>query len=472
MAMTDIVRMSACDLRDAIAAKELSAREVTRAHLDRIDAVNPAINAIVTLDSDGALAAADAADRALAAGVEPGPLHGLPVTFKDTHATAGMRTTLGSPLFADNVPTEDAETVRRIGAAGAIRLGKTNVPEMAAGSHTFNSVFGTTVNPYDTTRSAGGSSGGAAAALAARMTPLADGSDMGGSLRNPASFCNVVGLRPTPGIVPSPGGGMGFSPLGVLGPMGRTVDDVTLLLSVMGGGHPHDPLTTGRPAPTLDAEVASLGGLRAAWAPTLDGRIPVEAEVLKVLEPFVGSLGGYGVDVEPACPDLDAAERVFRTLRAAEFALEMSDALAQQPEAFKPDLAWNIRCGEELGAADVAAGFRDLTMLHCRAADFFEQYDVLLVPTCQVLPFDASATYPTEIDGVPQHTYLDWMRACYLLTPLGIPALSLPVGFTDTGLPVGIQVLTAAHTERRLLSISRALEALTNAAAIEPHLPV
>ncbi|MGV9713641.1 amidase [Gordonia sp. NPDC003424] len=468
--VADIVQLSACEMRDAVRRRTLSSREIVDAHLDRIDEVNPAINALVTVDPDGARAAADAADRALAAGVTPGPLHGLPVTIKDTHATAGMRTTSGSTLFAEHVPDTDHECVRRIGAAGAIRLGKTNVPEMAAGSHTFNSVFGTTYNPYDLTRSAGGSSGGAAAALAARMTPLADGSDMGGSLRNPASFCNIVGLRPTPGVVPNPTGNLGFSPLGVLGPMGRTVDDVALLLSAMAGGHPADPLSTGRPAPSSDQAVASLAGLRVAWAPTLDNRIPVEPEVLKVLEPFVGSLSGHGADVDLACPDLTFAEQVFRDLRAAEFALDLSDLLAAHPEAFKPDLAWNIRCGQELSASDVTAAFRDLTTLHRIAASFFESYDVLVAPTSQVTPFDASLTYPTEVNGVPQESYLDWMRASYLLTPLGIPALAIPVGFTDDGLPVGLQLLTPAHTERRLLSIGRALEALAPAAGIAPSI--
>lgn len=465
-----IVQMTACEMRDAIATRTLSSREVVTAHLDCIADVNPVVNAIVTLDPDGALDAADSADQALADGRPLGPLHGLPITIKDTHATAGMRTTSGSRLFADYVPDTDHEIVRRIGDAGAIRLGKTNVPEMAAGSHTFNSLFPTTVNPYDTTRSAGGSSGGAAAALAARMTPLADGSDMGGSLRNPASFCNVVGLRPTPGTVPNPTGTMGFSPLGVLGPMGRTVDDVALLLSVMAGGHPADPLSTGRRAPELDADVAALSGLKIAWAPTLGDRVPVEPEVLKVLEPFVGSLAAHRAEVELACPDVDLAERVFRDLRAAEFALELSDSLAAHPDAFKPDLAWNIRCGRELSAEDIVTAFRDLTTLHRSAADFFTGYDVLLAPVSQVVPFDAALTYPTEVDGVAQHTYLDWMRACYLFTPLGIPALSVPVGFTDTGLPVGVQVLTAAHTERRLLSIGRALEALSPAAGVAPSI--
>lgn len=467
---SEITSMGACEIAAAIRGGALSSREVVAAHLDRIDQINPVVNAIVTMDHEGALAAADAADRALSDGADIGPLHGVPVAYKDTHATAGMRTTSGSLLFADRIPDHDDETVRRIGAAGAIRVGKTNVPEMAAGSHTFNSVFGTTYNPFAPTKSAGGSSGGAAAALAARMIPLADGSDMGGSLRNPASFCNVVGLRPTPGVVPDPVGGLGFSPLGVRGPMGRSVDDVAVLLSVMSGGHRHDPLSVDRRSVDSDQAVETLDGLRVAWAPTLGGRIPVDPDVIKVLDPFVSALEGWHVDIEFDCPDLDLADGAFRTLRAAEFDLELGALLDDHPEAFKADLAWNIRCGRELSARDVTAALRDLTTLHRIAADFFSDYDVLLAPVSQVVPFDADLTYPRTVDGVPQETYLDWMRASYLLTPLGIPAMSLPAGFTDDGLPVGIQILTAAHTERRLLSIARALEAISPAAGVAPDM--
>lgn len=263
-------QLDATDLAARLRRGEISAREVVQAHLDRIERVNPAVNAIVTLDPEGALTAAAHADEQLARGAAVPPLHGLPIAFKDTRLTRGMRTTHGSPLFADHIPDQDDLLVDRLQRAGAIRLGKTNVPEFAAGSHTFNAVFGTTRNPYDLTRSAGGSSGGAAAALAAGMQPLADGSDMGGSLRNPASFCNVVGLRPTPGRVPSPPGSDLWDTLSVPGPMGRTVADTALLLSAMAGPDPRCPFSLETPGAAFRVPLdRDLRGLRIAWAPDL-----------------------------------------------------------------------------------------------------------------------------------------------------------------------------------------------------------
>src|SRR5215212_9847662 len=266
----------ATELAALVCTRQVSARELLDAHLERIDRLNPALNAVVTLDAEGARAAADAADAVLAAGKDVGPLHGLPVAHKDTHATGGMRTTWGSPLHADTVPAHDELVVTRLRAAGAIRVGKTNVPEFAAGSHTFNTLFGATHNPYRHGLSAGGSSGGAAAALAAGLVPIAEGSDMGGSLRNPAAFCNVVGLRPTPGRVPSWPSPIGWATLAVQGPMGRTVADVALQLSAIAGPDARVPISLESAgaafAPPLDGSPA---GLRVAWAPDLGGRVAV-----------------------------------------------------------------------------------------------------------------------------------------------------------------------------------------------------
>lgn len=454
--------LSARDLAAGMRAREFSAREVLADHLARVDELNPTVNAIVSLDVEGARAAAAEADRRCAAGEPLGPLHGLPVAYKDTHATAGMRTTYGSPLHAQTVPDHDEEIVARIQRAGAIRVGKTNVPEFAAGSHTFNSVFGTTRNPWDTSRSAGGSSGGAAAALAARMLPIADGTDMGGSLRNPASFCNIVGLRPTPGRVPEPGAGIGFSPLAVGGPMARSVDDLALLLSVVAGPHPDDPLSlSDDPAGLADVVPAELRGLRVAWAPTLGDRVPVERRVLDVLEPAVRVFTEQGADVEDTCPDLDGAESAFRTLRAAQFDLQWTDLLAAHPEAFKADLAWNIRQGQGLSGRDVTRAWAEITRLHRVMNTFFDTYDVLLAPVSQVAPFDADLLWPADIDGVPQHSYLDWMASSYLLSATGVPAISVPAGFTPDGLPVGLQIVTRARTEQRLLAVARTFEQAT-----------
>ncbi|MFD6517942.1 amidase [Rhodococcus sp. NPDC060176] len=466
---TAITDLSAVDMSKLIRARQLSAAEVLEAHLAKIDRVNPVVNAIVTLDIDGARTSAAAADEHAAAGGPLGRLHGLPIAFKDTHRTAGMRTTFGSKLFQDNVPNTNDEVVRRIVAAGAVRIGKTNVPEMAAGSHTFNSVFGVTRNPYGAGRSAGGSSGGAAAALAARMQPIADGSDMGGSLRNPASFCNVVGLRPTPGVVPAPEAANGFSPLAVAGPMGRTIDDVALLLSVLSGPHRYAPLRAGDVPVGGNSDTVPLETLRIAWAPTLGDRVPVDPEVSAVLNSFVTSLSGHSPYLELACPNLDGADDAFRVLRAAEFDHEWGDLLAENVDMFKADLAWNIRQGLNTSGREVVRAQAEVTRLHRCAADFFDKYDVLLAPVSPVAPFNAELAFPPEVDGIRQDDYLEWMRASYLFTPLGVPALSLPAGFTDVGLPVGIQVITAARTEHKLLQIARALEA---AFPFSQHLPV
>lgn len=453
---------SARDLVERLRRREVSAREVLAAHVEQIDRHNPAVNAVVSLDVEGAERAAAAADRRCAAGEPLGPLHGLPISFKDTHSTAGLRTTFGSPLHAEFVPEQDDEIVRRIQGAGAIRVGKTNVPEFAAGSHSFNTVFGTTRNPYALDRSAGGSSGGAAAALASGMQPIADGSDMGGSLRNPASFCNVVGLRPTPGRVPDPGAAWALPNLATSGPMARTVDDVALLLSVIAGAHRDDPTSlSDDPASFAAVSPADLKGLRVAWAPTLGDRVPVDAEVLAPLESAVEVFAGLGAHVEPACPDLDGADAAFRTLRAVEFDVLWGDLLDATPEAFKADLAWNIREGRARTARDVGGALAELTRLRRAAAAFFDTYDVLLAPVSQVAPFDADLLWPSDVAGVEQHNYLDWMASCYLITTLGVPAISVPAGFTPEGLPVGLQIVTRARTEQRLLGVAAAFEAAT-----------
>lgn len=464
-----LASLSARRLAEGLRGRKFSAREVLADHLARIDAANPAVNAIVSLDVEGAQAAAAEADRRCAAGEPLGPLHGLPVAYKDTHATAGMRTTYGSPLHADTVPDRNDEIVDRIERAGAIRVGKTNVPEFAAGSHTFNTVFGTTRNPWDLGRSAGGSSGGAAAALAARMLPIADGTDMGGSLRNPASFCNVVGLRPTPGRVPEPGTAIGFSPLGVAGPMARSVDDLALLLSVVAGPHPDDPLSlSDDPGGLATVVPAELRGRRVAWAPTLGGRVPVERQVLEVLEPAVELFGELGAEVEETCPDLDGAEEAFRTLRAAQFDLSWGELLEAHPEAFKDDLAWNIRQGQGLSGREVSRAWAEISRLHRVMNAFFDTYDVLLAPVSQLAPFDADLLWPDDIDGVALHTYLDWMASCYVISATGVPALSIPAGFTPGGLPVGLQIVTRARAEADLLAVARAFEAATGHGLREP----
>jgi amidase len=461
----------ATELAAMVRAREVSARELLEAHLDRIDRLNPAVNAVVTLDPEGARAAADAADAALAGGEPVGPLHGLPVAHKDTHATGGMRTTWGSPLHTDTVPARDELVVARLKAAGAIRLGKTNVPEFAAGSHTFNPVFGVTHNPYRHGLSAGGSSGGAAAALAAGLVPLAEGSDMGGSLRNPAAFCNVVGLRPTPGRVPTWPASMGWSQLSVQGPMGRTVADVALQLSVLAGPDPRVPIALPDDGAAFAAPLpTSLAGLRVAWAPDLGGRVTVDPAITSVLAASAGVFEELGARVEEDCPDLSGADEVFGTLRAWLFEASFGEIARQHPDQVKESIRWNAEMGAKLSGPDVARAEVLHTKLYERVVEFFERYDVLLAPTTQVLPFPVELEYPTEIAGVEQENYLEWMRSCTLISATGCPALSVPGGFTSDGLPVGLQIVGAPRADRRVLGVGHAFEQATGFGRRRPPL--
>ncbi|WP_109510473.1 amidase [Nocardioides speluncae] len=444
----------------AVRDGEISARELLELHLDRISAVNPEVNAIVSLDAERARASALEADESYARGERLGVLHGLPFAVKDTHAAAGWRTTYGSPLFADHVAEHDDLLVARIRQAGAVLVGKTNVPEFAAGSHTFNPVFGTTLNPYDLTRSAGGSSGGAAAALASGMVPLADGSDMGGSLRNPASFCNVVGLRPSFGRIPEWPQANPAETLSIGGPMARNVADLALLLSVIAGPDPRTPQSLAADALETVAET-SLAGLRVALAPDLGGAVEVDHDVRAVVETAAVTLADAGAQVTAASPDLREADQVFRTLRAWSFHARFAELLDAHPDSFKPSLADNIRAGAPLTGSDVARAFTDRARLSQRMVELFETYDVLVLPVSQVPPFPADQEFPTEINGEPMVTYLDWMRAAYFITVTGCPAISVPAGFTPGGLPVGIQIVARHNHERRLLEVAAAFEALT-----------
>jgi len=447
-------------MADAVRRKEISARELLDLHLDRIAERNPELNAIVSLDEERARAGAAEADAATARGDSLGAIHGLPFAFKDTHEVAGWRTTYGSPLFADHVPDTDDLVVSRIRAAGAVPIGKTNVPEFAAGSHTFNTVFGTTLNPVDPTRSAGGSSGGAACALRAGMVPLADGSDMGGSLRNPASFCGVVGLRPSLGRVPSWPTDNLWETTGTSGPLARNVGDLALLLAVIAGPDPRVPTALADPGTAFAPPVTGdLRGLRVAVSPDLGGFLEVDTEVARVVEEAGARFAAGGAQVEPTYPDLAEADDTFRTLRAWLFQAGFGELLAAHPDAFKQSLADNIRAGESLTGADVARAYAQRTALAERMRLFFGSYDVLVLPTSQVPPFPADEEYPAAINGHPMATYLDWMRSAYVITVTGCPAISVPAGITADGLPVGVQIVAPFGADRRLLEVAAAFEA-------------
>jgi amidase len=461
----DLCANDAVTLAGMLRRREVSAREVIAAHIARIEALDGPINAVVTRCFGTALAKATAADEALARGESTGLLHGLPVAHKDLHDTAGVRTTHGSPLFADNVPSQDALLVQRMAAAGAISLGKTNVPEFGAGSHTVNPVFGATRNPFDLSRSAGGSSGGAAAALAARMICLADGGDLGGSLRNPASFCNVVGLRPSPGRVP----GWPFSDvadvLGVEGPMARTVADVALLLMVLSGPDPRVPLALDAAPPVAEPDQIAgllhrdLRGVRVAWSADLG--LPVEPAVRETLAPARQLLADLGCEVTDAVPDLSGADFVFRTWRAFRFATNLGPLLRQHPGQIGPNVTWNIERGLELSVADLGRATLWQAALAERVSAFFDSYEVLACPVAQVVPFDVTVDWVHDIDGHPQHTYLDWMASAYLISVTGLPAISIPAGFTPDGLPVGLQLVGRRRGDWALLGVAHAVEAAT-----------
>lgn len=473
--MEDLCAKDAVTLAGMLRCREVSAREVIAAHIARIEALDGAINAVVTRCFDAALAKAAAADALLARGESTGLLHGLPVAHKDLFDTAGVRTTYGSPLFADNVPSRDALVVQRMSAAGAISLGKTNVPEFGAGSHTVNPVFGATRNPFDLSRSAGGSSGGAAAALAARMICLADGGDLGGSLRNPASFCNVVGLRPSPGRVPDWPFSDVADVLGVAGPMARTVADVALLLMVLSGPDPRVPLALDAAPPEAEPDQIAgllerdLRGVRVAWSADLG--LPVEPAVLETLAPARQVLTDLGCEVIDAAPDLSGADFVFRTWRAFRFATNLGPLLRQHPGQIGPNVTWNIERGLELSVADLGRATLWQAALAERVSAFFARYELLACPVTQVVPFGVTLDWVHDIDGHPQHTYLDWMASAYQISVTGLPAISVPAGFTPDGLPVGLQLVGRRRADWALLGAAHAVEAATGHGRTVPPLP-
>ena len=455
----ELCALSAVDLATRIRAKQVSAREVMTAHLSRIERLNPKVNAIVTLVADRAMADAARADEALARGDKPGPLHGLPVAHKDLVDTAGIRTTRGSPFFRDHVPTHDALIVTRIREAGAVTLGKTNTPELGAGSQTFNTIFGATKNPYDVTRTCGGSSGGAAVSLACGMLPIADGSDTGGSLRNPAAFCNVVGFRPSPGRVPAESGS--WSPLSVSGPMARTVADVALFLSAIAGPDSRSPLAL----PDAGAKFREpLGrdfkGVRIGWWKGLGG-MPVEADVVRIVNANRSVFESLGCHVEESEPDFSGVAEAFPILRYAASYPQYSELAQQHADWLKDTIRFEIAQAERLTAADVGRAAARQAQMYLQAREFFSRYDYFVLPVTQVVPFDVNVPYPTEVAGTRLATYIDWMRTCWYITFMGTPAISVPAGFTESGLPVGLQIVGPHRSDWSVLQLAHAFEQAT-----------
>ncbi len=469
--MTQICFLSAAELVRRIAARELSVHEVMLAHLERIERVNPGTNAIVTLLPERALRRAAAADVALARGGARGPLFGLPIAHKDLVSTRGMRTTFGSPIFAEHVPAHDALIVERLRDAGAIAIGKTNVPEFGAGAQTYNEVFGATRNPYDTQKTCGGSSGGAAVALATGMVPIADGSDLGGSLRNPANFCNVVGFRTSPGRVPRWPTSTPRSTLSVLGPMARSVEDAALLLSAMAGPDARSPIALAESGEVFGRPLErDFEGVRVAFGRDLGG-LPVDPRVSRVLEASRPVFCSLGCVVEDAEPDWRDADFVFKTLRAWQFRASYGDLLERHRDRIKETLVWNIEQGRRLTPADLARAETLRSGLDQRVREFMRERSFMVLPVNQVPPFDVKELWVTEIDGTPMETYIDWMRSCYYVSSSGLPAISVPAGFTDQGLPVGIQIVGRHQDDFGVLQLAHAFERATGCARRRPPEP-
>jgi amidase len=461
----DVCFLEAAELARLIRVRELTAEEAMLACLEQIEHTNLHVNAIVTLHPERALRDARAADErlaeALAHGEEVGPLHGLPVAHKDLAPTRGTRTTFGSPVYEDFVPDEDALVVERLRRAGAITVGKTNTPEFGAGSQTYNEVFGETLNPYDTTKTCGGSSGGAAAALACGMVPIADGSDMGGSLRNPASFCNVVGFRPSLGRVPSWPVQAAWSTLSTEGPMARTVRDAALMLGAISGPDPRSPLTISESGDDFSRSLErDFSGVRVAWSRDL-GRLPVDPRVTAVLVGQRHTFEDIGCLVEDGEPGFTDADEIFQTLRAWHFELNYGELLEEHRDLMKDTVVWNIEQGARLSGPEVGRAERKRTELYHRVRTFMEDYEFLVAPVSQVPPFDVKKRYVTEINGVEMGTYIDWMKSCYYVTVTGLPAISVPCGFTPEDLPVGVQIVGRPRDDLGVLQLAHAFEQAT-----------
>lgn len=458
MASDNLWLWTATELAESIRTGDISAIEVTEAHLDRIQAVNDQVNAIVTLEPQLALDQAKQIDKARAKGQPLGPLAGVPMAHKDLTLTKGIRTTFGSRRFETFIPNKDAVIIERLKQAGAVSLGKTNTSEWGAGSQTFNSLYGTTRNPYDLTKTCGGSSGGAAAALAARMVPLCDGSDLGGSLRNPASFCNIVGFRTTAGRVPIVPSDNPDDPLPIAGPMARNIDDCALLLGVMAGVHPEAPLSDLPPLACKPPIKPLTGEFRIALSADFGQQLPVEPEVADLIEKQSRTLTDAGFNVEPTCPELNDAGYAFHILRAAAFARRHGEGVRTRPEDYKSTIIWNVEAGLGLQQEEINWASAEKLALQSRFLAFFETYDFLLTPTVQVLPFNAQIEYVTEINGIEMQSYIDWMQSCSIISLTGFPALSLPLGFSRQGLPVGVQIIGKPHAETAVLQLAKTLE--------------
>lgn len=469
----ELISLTACQAVAMLRRREVSPLELLEASLERIAETDGRLNAMPTVCADRARAAAQ---RIVAAAPEarpwgeggPGLLAGLPFAVKDLNDVAGVRTTYGSPIFADNVPERSDILVETLEANGGIVVGKTNTPEFGAGANTFNAVFGETVTPWNTALTCGGSSGGSAAALAAGQVWLATGSDLGGSLRTPASFCSVVGLRPTPGRVANGPNELPFNTLSVEGPMARNVDDAALMLDAMAGWHIEDPMSLAAPAESFRAATARRGlPARVALAPDLGGITPLDPEVRDAVRGAARRFADLSVAVEEACPDFSGAAEAFKTLRALGFA-SMKPLYDEHRDKLKPDVVWNIEHGLSLDAEAIGRAERLRGALYRDVARFFRKYDLLLCAAACVPPFDVKTRWLGALGGETFDNYVEWIRITYAVTLTSCPAISVPCGFTRDGRPIGLQIVGRPRGEAALLSAAAAFEDATGLAAQVP----
>jgi len=456
--MTDLCELPAVDLRRMIGTKEISPRELLDSCRSRIEAVNPRVNAIVTTCWERADTEARQAERAVLAGDPLGPLHGLPVGIKETMVSGGVRTTFGSPIFFDNVPEADERLVANVRQAGAIMVGKTNVPELGAGANTKNPVFGPTGNPFDPSRICGGSSGGAAVALACDMVPLATGSDTGGSLRTPAGYCGVIGFRPTPGLVPMSRRSVGWTPISVQGPMARNIADTALLLSVVASSDAVDPLAFPTD-PTLLASPpeVDLSTLRVAVSEDL-GFAPVDQRIRETFRAAVDDICDCFGEVVESPPPLEEADEIFEIQRALQFLVNYEAHYEERRELLGPNIVANVEQARGYSFADAAYAQSRHTALYRRFLDYMAGFDILLAPTAAVPPFPVEQLYPTHIDGEELRSYFHWLGLAYGITLTAHPAVTIPCGLDPTGMPFGLQICGRRFGDHRLLGIAAALE--------------
>ena len=464
----DLCFLSATEQSGLIRSKKISASQLIRAHLDQIERLNPTLNAIVTLTAESAMAEAASADKKTAANEAVGLLHGLPVAHKDLFLTKGVRTTFGSLAFKDFVPDVDSLPVERLKKAGGISLGKTNTPEFGAGSQTFNAVFGSTPNPYDVTKTCGGSSGGGAVALASGMISIADGTDLGGSLRNPASFCNLVGIRPSVGRVPSWPESLGWYTMSVPGPMARTVQDVALAMAAMSGPDDRSPISLEAPGEMfLNPLARSFKGCKIAFSANLGG-LPVEPEVAKVIESTRAVFQDLGCEVINDEPNISEADEIFMLWRAWRTELRITPLLKEHRAQIKDTVIWNAEQGLPITGPQLVRAEAKRTELYHRMREFFKKYDFLVLPVSQVAPFSIDQEYPAEINGIKMNTYIDWQKSAYHISAMGNPAISVPAGFTGDHLPVGIQIVGRHRDDFGILQLAYAFEQKTQFAQRRP----